>query len=122
MPKPDGYNNVMPYLVVTDINVLIDFLKKVYGAEEVMKMENERGSHAEVRIGDTIVMMGSGPEMSESAATLYTYVDDVDATFERAIAAGGVSFERPADQEYGDRRAGVRDPFGNKWWIATSVK
>jgi PhnB protein len=110
MPKPDGYNNVMPYLVVADINVLIDFLQKTYGAEEIMKIEGEQGSHAEVRIGDTIVMIGSGPQVTSTEAALYTYVDDVDATLERALAAGGVAFERPADQEYGDRRAGVRDP------------
>ena len=76
----------------------------------------------QTQIGDTVVMMGSGPGATSTEATLYTYVDDVDATFERAIAAGGASFERPADQQYGDRRAGVRDPFGNLWWIATSVR
>jgi PhnB protein len=118
--KPDGYNNVMPYLVVESVGPLIDFLKSTFGAEEMMRMENERGSHAEVRIGDSVVMMGSGvAEMKP--AQLYVYVDDTDATFKRATAAGGTSFEDPNDTFYGDRRAGVKDAFGNQWWIATHV-
>ncbi len=120
--KPDGYNNVMPYLVVEDVGVLIDFLKKAFDAQEMMRIDNENGTHAEVRIGDTVVMIGSGGSAAGSSALMYTYVDDTDATFERALAAGGASFERPSDMPYGDRRAGVRDPFGNQWWIATSLK
>jgi uncharacterized glyoxalase superfamily protein PhnB len=121
--KPDGYNNVMPYLVVEDVGVLIDFLKQTFDAEEIMRVENDRGTHAEVRIGDSVVMMGSTTgSPNVSSALIYVYVDDTDATFERAIVAGGATFERPNDTPYGDRRAGVRDPFGNQWWLATNIK
>ena len=120
--KPDGYNNVMPYLVVSSVGPLIDFLKQTFNADEIMRMDNEHGSHAEVRIGDSVVMMGSIADAPKSpAAQLYTYVDDTDATFKRAIAAGGTSFEDPNDTFYGDRRAGVKDVFGNQWWIATHI-
>lgn len=122
-PKPDGYNNVMPYLVVDDVGREIEFLKQAFGAEEMMRVENDRGVHAEVRIGDSVVMMGSNSgSPNVSSALMYVYVNDTDAAFERAITAGGATFERPNDTPYGDRRAGVRDPFGNQWWIATSLK
>ena len=123
--KPDGYNNVMPYLSVEDVGREIEFLKQAFGAEEMMRVENDRGAHAEVRIGDSVVMMGSTKgSPNVSSALIYVYVDDTDAVFEHALAAGGVTFERPNDTPYGDRRAPAsRDPVRRtSVWIATGVK
>lgn len=123
-PIPDGYHSVSPYLLVSDAAKLLDFLKAGLGAEETVRMPGPDGSvsHAEVRIGDSIVMMGQPMDGSATTAALHVYLEDVDAAHKRAVAAGGVSTEEPADQPYGDRRAGFRDPAGNTWWLATHIK
>jgi PhnB protein len=125
-PIPDGYHTVTPYLLVNDAARLIEFLKDGLGAEEIGRMPGPDGAiaHAEVRIGNSVVMMGQPGEGNPGATTsaLYLYFEDVDAVYKRAVAAGGVSTEEPADQFYGDRRAGVRDPCGNTWWLATHIK
>jgi PhnB protein len=121
--KPDGYNNVTPYLVVSDAGKLIDFLKETFGAKERMRMPGPDGmvAHAELEIGDSVVMMGTNPS-DLFPAMLYVYVDDADATYRKALAAGAVSTEEPNDTFYGDRRAEVRDPFGNRWSFATHIE
>jgi PhnB protein len=112
---PDGWHSVTPRLVVQDPTVLVDFLKNTFDA---------RGDYAVdrpslMRIGDSIVMVsGVGPRKA-MPAFLYVYVDDVDATYRRALRAGGVCIEAPIDVSYGDRRAMVKDPCGNEWQIAT---
>lgn len=119
---PEGYNTVMPYIMVKDVAKLLDFLKVVFDAVEMERMSMPDGSvgHAEARIGDSVLMMGGArEEWPESPAGLYIYVSDTDATYNKAIAAGAESVMEPADQFYGDRNAGVKDPFGNTWWIAT---
>jgi uncharacterized glyoxalase superfamily protein PhnB len=124
-PKPDGYHTVTPYLVVDGAARLIDFLEEVFDAEQMERLDAPGGriGHAEVRIGDSRVMMGdSHGEHAPMQMMLYVYVEDVDASFQRAIAAGGVSMQAPADQFYGDRSGGVKDPFGNVWWIATHIE
>lgn len=124
-PIPDGFHSLTPYLVVDGANKLIDFVKEAFGAEEIHRssMPDGRVMHAQVRIGDSFLMMGqSGGEHKPMPAMLYYYVDDTDAAYQRALAAGGVSIMEPADQFYGDRNAGIRDPFGNQWWIATHVE
>ncbi|HEY3244103.1 MAG TPA: VOC family protein [Phycisphaerae bacterium] len=121
-PIPDGFHSVTPYLAVPGVPKLIDFLKAAFGAEEIARQARPDGSvmHAQVRIGDSMVMMGD-PQNTHAPipAMLYVYVDDTDAVYHRALTAGGVSVRAPADQPYGDRNAGVRDPSGNQWWIAT---
>ncbi len=88
-----------------------------------METPDGRVSHAEVRIGDSIVMMGEPTERTETQpAHLYVYVNDTDETYDRALKAGAVSLMEPKDQFYGDRNAGVKDAFGNVWWIATHVE
>ncbi len=90
-----------------------------------MRMPGEHGeiAHAEVRIGDSVVMMGQpGDSSPATAAALYLYVEDTDAMYKRAVAGGAESTEEPADQFYGDRRAAVKDCAGNTWWIATHIK
>ena len=122
-PKPDAYHSVTPYLVVPGVAKLIDFMKQVFGAVETEQMEGAGGRimHAEVKIGDSVIMMGEpmGGEWKSMPAMLYVYVADTDAVYERALQAGATSIMEPADQFYGDRNAGVKDTFGNQWWIAT---
>ncbi|HSB15690.1 MAG TPA: VOC family protein [Bryobacteraceae bacterium] len=124
-PIPEGYHTVTPYLVVPGAGRLIEFLKEAFKAEEVERMSQPDGTvmHAEVRIGDSIIMMGeSSDKFPAMPAAIYVYVPDVDAVYKRALAAGAASTMEPANQFYGDRNAGVKDPSGNLWWIATHVE
>jgi len=124
-PIPEGYHSVTPYLTVDDPGKLIDFLKQSFSAEETVRMERPDGSigHAEVRIGDSVVMIGGASEQwNAMPGGIYLYVDDVDAACGRAIEAGAESVQEVTDQFYGDRQGGVRDPLGNVWWIATHVE
>ena len=121
-PIPDGYHAVTPYLVVQGAAKLIDFLKQAFGAQEIERLTRPDGAigHAEVRIGDSVVMMGEAcGEWTPMLGALYLYVNDADATYKRALQAGATSTMEPTDQFYGDRSAGVKDPAGNQWWIAT---
>ena len=127
-PIPDLYHSVQPYLLVEGADGLIEFIKATFGAEETLRMPqpDSRIGHAELRIGDSIVMLadastaeGSGEPMP---ATVMTYVEDADATYRRALDAGGTSLREPIDMFYGDRSAGVEDPFGNRWWFHTHVE
>ncbi len=123
-PIPDGYHSVTPYLTVPDAAGLIEFLRRAFGAQEVHRFTRDGAvSHAEVRIGDSVVMLGqAGGEWQPMPAALHLYVPDADAVYRRALQAGAASLREPADQFYGDRMAGVRDPAGNYWWIATHVE
>jgi PhnB protein len=124
-PIPEGYRTVTPYLVVEGAGNVLEFMKQAFGAEEKFRMETPSGSigHAEAKIGDSIVMMGDADsEHAAMPAMIHLYVEDCDATYERALAAGATSEREPADQFYGDRSAGVRDQAGNLWWIATHVE
>lgn len=124
-PIPEGYRTVTPYLVVEGAAAVLDFVKEAFGAEEKFRMDTPDGTigHAEVQIGDSMVMMGdAGDQNPAMPAMIHLYVDDCDATYERALAAGGMSARAPTDQFYGDRSAGVRDTAGNLWWIATHVE
>ena len=124
-PIPEGYRTVTPYLVVEGAANVLEFVKQAFGAEEKFRMEMPGGKigHAEAKIGDSIVMVGdAGEENRAMPAMIHLYVDDCDATYERALAAGATSEREPTDQFYGDRSAGVRDSTGNLWWIATHVE
>jgi len=121
-PIPDGYHTITPYLTVQGVPKLLDFLKQAFAAQEIERMMRPDGTvgHAEVRIGDSVVMMGeAGGEWQPMPGALYLYVNDVDAVYKRALQAGAISTMEPMDQFYGDRSAGVKDPSGNQWWIAT---
>ena len=122
---PEGYSAVTPYLIVRGVPRLIDFLKQVFAAEELHRTALPDGTvmHAELRIGGAPLMMGeAGGEWQPLPGSIYIYVDDTDATYRRALAAGAVSVMEPADQFHGDRYGGVRDAAGNVWWIATHVE
>lgn len=124
-PIPEGYHTVTPYLVVPGVAKLIDFLEQAFGAQEKERHARPDGAimHAEVKIGDSIVMMGEPMgEFKAIPAALYLYVEDVDAVYKRALEAGATSVMEPADQFYGDRNGGVKDPAGNLWWIATHIE
>lgn len=122
--KPDGYTSVAPYLIVNGANDTIDFLKRVFDGVEGRHFTNPDGSvmHAEVRLDDTVVMLAdSAPNWPAIPAHVHVYVPDVDATYQRALAAGATSVQEPTKKEDADRRAGVIDPSGTTWWIATQV-
>jgi uncharacterized glyoxalase superfamily protein PhnB len=121
-PIPNGLHTVTPYLVVPDAAKVMDFIRRAFGATERFKMQGPNGAvmHAEMQVGDSVVMLGQSPDASRSTrAMLHLYVPDVDAVYKQAIAAGGISVREPADQFYGDRSGLVKDPGGNEWSIAT---
>lgn len=124
-PIPEGYHAVTPHLTVPGVANLIDFLKQAFGATEIGRFEGPDGSimHAEVRIGDSVVMLGEPRgDIKAMPAVLHLYVHDVDGTYRKAIQAGAKSLREPADQFYGDRSGGVQDAGGNQWWISTHVE
>jgi len=123
-PIRPGFRMVTPYLVAEDAPALLDFAKQAFGAEEMMRAETPTGVHGEVRIGDSMVMMGGGVKGKKFPSTLHpnalhVYVEDVDAVCQKAVAAGATLIGEPRDQEYGERSAAVKDKAGNVWYIAT---
>jgi uncharacterized glyoxalase superfamily protein PhnB len=124
-PVPDGYHTVTPYLTVDDAALQIDFLKRAFNAQVNYEMKDPQGNvrHAEVRVGDSILMIGQArDEWTSRPMTFYLYVPDVDALYKSALAAGAKSLQEVTTQFYGDRSGGVEDPQGNYWWIATHVE
>ena len=130
---PDGYHSVTPYLIMDDATRALDFYKKALGAVELMRMPapNGRIGHAEIRIGDSPVMLADEhPEIGAKSArtiggspvSLMVYVEDVDARVAQAVAAGATLSRPVANQFYGDRTGGVDDPFGYHWYLATHVE
>ncbi len=120
-----GYQTVMPYLIVKDAAGLLQFMQKVFDAEEKYKTMREEASHvirhAEVTIGGSVVMFAEATDQWRAVpAGLFVCVQDADETYKKALAAGAVSVMEPSDQSYG-RSCGAKDPFGNTWWI-TAVK
>jgi PhnB protein len=132
-PIPDGYHSLTPFLTVSDAVRAIEFYKNAFGAKErgVMKGPDGKVMHAELMIGDSIIMLSDEfPEFGSASPTtiggspmgLHIYVDGVDAAFDRAVKAGA-QVEMPVmDQFWGDRYGRLKDPFGHKWSIATHVK
>jgi PhnB protein len=129
-PIPEGYHSVTPYLCCRDAAAAIEFYKKAFGATEVMRMGAPDGKvgHAEIRIGDSRVMLADEfPEMGflspqsvgGSPVMLHLYVEDVDATVPKAVAAGAKITRAVEDQFYGDRGGQLDDPFGHKWYVST---
>ena len=122
---PPGYHAVTPWIVSTQTAAVIDFLKKAFGAFEIARVSNPDGSigHAEVRIGDAIVMMFDVPGMTRATpAYLRLYVDDADRVFRQALDAGASAVTEITELFWGDRVGRVRDPFGNVWWIQQRVE
>jgi PhnB protein len=131
-PIPEGYHTATPYLIVKGAAEAIDFYKKAFGATELMRMgDGKTIHHAEIKIGTSPIMLAdehvdmkafSPATLGGSPITIMLYVENVDALFDQAVAAGAI-VERPlANQFYGDRTAGLVDPFGHKWYIATHIE
>ncbi|MDT9598031.1 VOC family protein [Sphingosinicella rhizophila] len=131
-PIPDGYHSVTPYVIVDDGNAAIGFYKEAFGATELLRLPmGDRIAHAEIRIGDSVVMLADemhdmgllGPKARGGCtAGMMIYVEDVDAAFPRAIAAGGKVEREVQDQFYGDRSGTLVDPFGHRWTLSTHVE
>ena len=130
---PEGYNSVAPYLIVPDAAKAIEFYIKAFGASENMRLNMPDGSigHAEIRIGDSIIMLGSAnPEMGfyppehykGSPVSIFLYVEDVDDFTSQATAAGVTIKQAPLDMFWGDRMAKLNDPFGYEWSVATHTE
>jgi PhnB protein len=117
----EGFRRVTPYITAPDGAQVIEFLKHTFGAEELLRSPSPVGFHAEVRIGDSILMIGSGESVRgrERMGAFHVYVPDCDAAYQRALAAGATSLGEPADRPYGERSGFVKDPAGNHWYIAT---
>ncbi len=132
-PIPDGYHSIQPYLIIDGAAKAIEFYKNAFGAAERLSMKQKDGriGHAELEIGDSVVMLADenpqiqafGPaHYGGSSVSLLIYTEDCDAMYRQAIAAGAQGVREPADQFYGDRMAGVKDPFGYSWYLATHIK
>ncbi|HEV7219493.1 MAG TPA: VOC family protein [Terriglobales bacterium] len=132
-PIPENYHAVTPYLVVQGAAKAIDFYKKVFGAQELMRIPGPGGRvmHAEIKIGDSIVMLADEhPEMDArspqafggSPVSLMLYVPDVDNVFKQALSSGAKELRPVKDQFYGDRSGTISDPFGHKWTVSTHVE
>jgi PhnB protein len=132
-PVPEGYHTLTPYVIVKGASAAIDFYRKAFGAEELVRMPMPGGlvGHAELQLGDSRLMMAD--EMPESGAKspstlrgttagLCLYVPDVDAIFKRAVDAGAKVVRPVQDQFYGDRSGTVEDPFGHQWTLATHIE
>jgi PhnB protein len=132
-PIPEGYSTLTTYLVVDDAAKAIEYYKRAFGAEERVRMHGPDGKvgHAELQIGDSKLML-SDPipqastkppeELGGTSASVFMYVPDVDATVEKAVAAGATVTMEVADQFWGDRFGTVTDPFGHVWSVATHVE
>ena len=121
----DTYRTVTPYLVVPDADAELAFLKDAFGGVEVQCQRNNDNTvmHAEVRIGDSLVMLGqAGGQWQPRTAAFYLWIDDVDAAYEQALRLGATSESTPEDKPYGHRNAGVIDRNGITWWLAAPVK
>jgi PhnB protein len=132
-PIPDGYHSVTPYLIVKGAADAIEFYKTAFGATELFRMPAPGGKvgHAEIKIGDSPIMLADeSPEMGHTSpttlggtpVTIMIYVEDVDAIFKQAIAAGGQEQKPVQDQFYGDRSGTLKDPFGHVWHVATHTE
>ena len=125
-PIPDGYATITPYLIVEDAAGYLEFLATAFGAVERMRMTMPDGEigHAEVEIGDSVVMVADAtpPDFPKTDAHIQLYVEDVDSTYVIAVKAGAIAIADPEDQVYGDRIARILDPSGNRWSIATHIE
>ncbi len=113
--QPEGWRTVTPRIFTDDVRGLAGFLRAVFGATG----RAQAGRPMEMRIGDSIVMLSGDDEREAACAVLYVYVEDADKTYRKALGQGAKSIEKPFDTRYGDRRATVRDAWGNLWQIAT---
>ena len=131
--RPQGYHTVTPYMAVRDCVAALDFYRQAFGAEKTMQLDMPDGkiAHAEIRIGDSTLMMSEENEqwgnksplsLGGSPMSLMIYVPDVDAAFKKAITAGATEVRAVADQFYGDRSGTLKDPYGFQWTLSTHIE
>ena len=132
-PVPEGYHTLSTYLAVDDANEAIEYYKEVFGAKERVRMDGPEGkvAHAELEIGDSIVMLAdafpqsttkSPKELGGTSSSLFIYVEDVDALVRQAVDAGATLTMEVADQFWGDRFGSVMDPYGHSWSVGTHIE
>ena len=122
---PEGYHTVTPFVIVKGAAQLLDFMSEAFGAVELGRVFAEDGSisHAETRVGDSVVMMFDGKQdWPDTPSFLRLYVEDCDAVYQQALKAGATSITKPTDVPWGDRVGRVKDPLGNLWWIMTHIE
>lgn len=122
--KRKGFRTVTPYIIAERGEALIDFVKQAFGAEELFRAIGSAGGyHCEVRLGDSMLMLGGGAKYKgpSSPTAIHLKVDNVDEVYQRALKEGATSTHAPQDFDYGERGAGVNDPFGNEWYLATPI-
>lgn len=124
-PIPEGYSNVIPYLICKDTNKVIEFAEKTFGAKlsNINKGEDGTVYHATIHIRDSAVMLSEGSEKYPAVpAMMYIYVENTDEVYKKGLEAGGKSLREPTDEFYGDRSCGLEDSSGNQWWIASHLE
>jgi PhnB protein len=130
---PDGYNTATPYLIIKGAAEAIEFYKRAFGATEMLRMADSQGriGHAEIRIGDSVIMLAdehptagyrSPHSLGGSSVSILLYIEDVDTVFARALRAGAKAQRPVVDQFYGDRSGTLEDPFGHVWTVATHIE
>jgi PhnB protein len=130
---PQGYHTATPYLIISGAAEAIEFYKKCFGAEEIMRLDGPNGriGHCEIKIGDSVIMLADeSPEVGAQSPTtvggtpvsIMLYLSDVDAVVKKSVDAGATLTHAVEDKFYGDRAGGFTDPFGHKWYIATHIK
>ena len=123
--KPSGHSTVSPYLVVNEAAALIEFLEKLFGARQIVRIDGPNGTvmHAEIQIDDTVLMIGeAGEHWPATPAHVHVYVEDVDACYKKGLELGATSVQEPIRRgQEPNRRAGIKDSTGNTGWISTKV-
>lgn len=124
-PIPEGYGNVIPFLICNGAEDVIKFAQQAFGAKlsDISKGEGGTVRHATIHIRDSAIMLSEGSAEYPAVSTmLYIYFENVDEVYRKALAAGGESLREPTNEFYGDRSCGVKDPSGNQWWLASHVE
>ncbi|MGI9355323.1 MAG: VOC family protein [Rhizobiaceae bacterium] len=119
---PDGYQSITPYFTVADADRLIGFLTEAFDASVIKenRYDDNRIQHARIRIGSSIIMLNESTETyPANTSQMHLYVEDTDATYKASLSSGAITLMEPNDRPHGDRMAGIKDPCGNVWWIAT---
>lgn len=122
MNLPEGYHAITPYFTVSDADRLLEFLVEVFDGDIIVTNRYSSGKiqHARIRVGDSVIMLNqSSDEYPANISQMHLYVEDVDITFSKALAASAISTMEPNVRPHGDRMAGIKDPCGNIWWLAT---
>jgi len=122
--KPEGYPSLAPYMIVENGEESLSFIERVFGGKRLRTFPDENGKfyHAEIRVGDAVIMLADGGNGWEAAPSyLHLYVEDVDAIFEQAVAAGAEPLQRPEKKDDADKRGGFKAPGGITWWVATQI-